>query len=169
MPLRFTGLVPLLGFATRPVLLRRRVFRQLHVHPNTVPRDAGYDLQFLSGCIHHDPLRDGVVRFQVLGEGQVDPCFKGWMVVLTSQCSFSSSVPTGLSRLVEQPYVILLLFNPVQMRPRPQIKRLPRDRRRRQKPLLQAILPCLFEHPPRLERRRLAVLAKKPQPVIRVQ
>src|SRR5215469_6623095 len=82
----------------------------------------------------------------------------------------TSSVPSSLSRLAEQPYLmLLLLFNPVQMRPRPQIKCLPRDRGRRQKPLLQAILPCLFEHPPRLERRRLAVLAKKPQPVIRAQ
>lgn len=44
-------------------------------HPDTVRRDAGRYLQDISGCIHHDQLRYGVVRLLVLGEGQVDSCF----------------------------------------------------------------------------------------------
>src|SRR5260370_23457890 len=42
----------------RPVtLLRRRGFGKLQVHPDTVPRDSRCHLQFISRCIHHDPLR----------------------------------------------------------------------------------------------------------------
>src|SRR5260370_12087596 len=56
-------------------LLLWPAFLKLHVHPDSVPRDARCHAQLLSRCIHHDALRYRVVRLQILGESQVDTRF----------------------------------------------------------------------------------------------
>src|SRR5260370_13907646 len=51
-------------------LLLWPAFLKLQVHSDSMPRDARCHTQLLARYIHYDPLRHGVVGFQVLSQSQ---------------------------------------------------------------------------------------------------